>query len=425
MGSHKNNPNDFSELNLDQLQRYVNRWVSDYQNIAFERITLYHYSPGKKQKIYKDVFPLKERISTKFALVFDIAGIDEDKYEDFNQYKMGRRNENPISDDEIESYSAYGEFRYNTEYYSTIKSNPRYAGFIDSGFECVYKDTTDKDFDGDWLFVPNTSNMELQSHILIDEPSWILYPISQNFERVSLIAKNHLEKPDGSQLYVLELMSWGVEKDICKNNDKLDSDQLKNVIVKLYKEQPEYVMELLWIRDIDRGSGVIEQSMRSNFFDENGATIKRHTLPIKAREYASIDLLMRLKSIVNITGYPDNDIQTALQKLHEFEDIENKKSEIIFKHYAEVLDELQEQEKLIPSTSKDITDRRKRINELETLLKTSVPEEVLNRGKRPLNNISQDEVIELRPNFFGIGLNLRALWRWFVKFIKRKKTDLC
>jgi AbiTii len=37
----------------------------------------------------------------------------------------------------------------------------------------------------------------------------------------------------------------------------------------------------------------------------------------------------------------------------------------------------------------------------------------------PVDAYASDEIVELRPNVFGLGLNLRALWRWLLARVAR------
>lgn len=166
---HENNPDDFQEFNLNQLQRYAKKWVKEYSVIQIKKITLHRFSLKYSPK--------------KYALVFEYSGCQDPDAVDIGCQEFGL--------EPLESYPIEGEDPFITAL-KEIKHADQYADqgphqlFDSSFFDVVYEkkpsmENSNINYFRNWIYCLKqhaSSEDQLPRGILTDEPYWILYPVS-------------------------------------------------------------------------------------------------------------------------------------------------------------------------------------------------------------------------------------------------------
>ena len=161
---HKNNPDDFPEFNLNQLERYANRWVEKYSIIQIEKITLYLLNTEYQEKWlvrHSGEWPI-----TQYGLVFEFSGCQDIDLQTLESY--------PNQEDD-KCITALKEIKFADQFADQGRHRLFDSRFIDT----VYKKMpSKKNYFKNWKCIPKRPEDSLRMGILIDEPHWILYPFS-------------------------------------------------------------------------------------------------------------------------------------------------------------------------------------------------------------------------------------------------------
>jgi hypothetical protein len=164
---HKNNPNDFSEFNLNQLERYARKWVKKYSVIQIERIILYRLDTEAVEGLQE--WLTREVSITKYALVFEFSGCEH------INFKTGK------TDLEIKPYNEKCKVALRGILYADqLASQGTHQLFDDFFPKTVYdkKNMPTDDYYKNWTTILKRPDEPLPTYILTDEPHWILYPVS-------------------------------------------------------------------------------------------------------------------------------------------------------------------------------------------------------------------------------------------------------
>ena len=176
------------------------RWVDDNANIPINRIVLYTYSP-KRQKYFGES-------KKKYAIVFEILK-EYKKYgmtlQELQDYHEATEHGEIITSDPIDEFfdrpDPIDEFRADTEYFETIKSENPFLSFMTKDFEDVYSETPKK-FKKEWELIPiqliydsekkESVLMELPDNVKTREPHEILFQVQTDDSIFNYIKKHKL-----------------------------------------------------------------------------------------------------------------------------------------------------------------------------------------------------------------------------------------